>query len=425
MLFDSSSTLKPKNQQRSAGGGASNSNKARTVTVEGDPTLGLSREELQVLLSDRALQQQQQKPRQMGPSGSASKNRESVSKTTIPTEGAQEDEDKDEDSNSMSVALNADEYLAASSSAASLFGGGGDNGGATTENGNNDELDGAGISYYYPDDMLWGKGEIVQDEIHDREGPYSWDPAYRTALEALMVDPDDPSDYNNADANTKRGPKWNNNHPGRSFTVQDLKIALETGSAPSSKSGPRSAAGGNTRDGTTEFGDELHAKVLEGEEGFLKQSQAFKESLTDPKAAQEVTAARRGAMFRQRNQQSIRNLEGQLAQLQHSIKEGRKQRRQKIGGKKTPLQCARCRCLLTPGDVDATRKQRRDVRLCPVCHAETMLVRRHEPRRHSQCRTTSLLLQRHPPSSSASTVPQGADNSSGTPPATDGNKAPP
>jgi hypothetical protein len=378
----------------------------------------LSREELQVLLSDRALRQNTRE--RGGPPGSAAEN----PATAAPVGEAREEE---EPGDSTSVALDADEYLAASASAASLLGG-------TVGDGGDDgvPLDGPATGSYN-NQASWDREAARAEGLPGggEEGPYAWDPAYRTALEALLADPVLLED-DDVTVGSSPGSK------ARSFTVQDLKRALEKGSV-SSAPGPRSAPGdASSSSGIDNEADLLHARVLEGEEGFLRQSRAFKESLTDPGAAREAAAARRGAAFRQRNQQSLRSLDGQLARLQRSIKEERKQRRllekaaagadkSKGSGNATPqkasTRCARCRCLLTQTDVDAARKQRRDVRLCPVCQAETSLVLRHEAptrfRPERQRRASILLPRRSPPASSF------AKGSSSAPPPSDGSKAPP
>jgi hypothetical protein len=400
MLFEASKAGSRRSGEASAG--------TRSAGAAGgaDPAaLGLlSREELQVLLSDRALRQNTRGRQQPRP-GSAAEN----PTTAAATEEAQE-EGEEEAGDSASVALDADEYLAASASAASLFGGtaGGDGGGVGAL------LDGPETGSYNRE-ASWVREAARAEGLPGggEEGPYAWDPAYRTALEALLADPvlleDDDGDVT---VGSSPGSK------ARSFTVQDLKRALEKGSV-SSAPGPRSAPGDASSTGIDNEADLLHARVLEGEEGFLRQSRAFKESLTDPGAAREAAAARRGAAFRQRNQRSLRSLDGELARLQRSVKEERKQRRllekaaagadkSKGSGNATPqkasARCARCRCLLTQTDVDAARKQRRDVRLCPVCQAETSLVLRHEAparfRPERQRRASILLPRRSPPASS-------------------------
>eukprot|EP00978_Attheya_sp_CCMP212_P019331 scaffold54022_cov49-Attheya_sp.AAC.4 len=69
---------------------------------------------------------------------------------------------------------------------------------------------------------------------------------------------------------------------------------------------------------STAESEELHRRVFENEEGFLKQSEAFKESLSNGKDGREATAQKRAEEYRRRQQEAVRILEEQLKEIKEN-----------------------------------------------------------------------------------------------------------
>ena len=114
--------------------------------------------------------------------------------------------------------------------------------------------------------------------------------------------------------------------------------------------------------------EELHKQVFEDEQGFLEQSQSFRDGLTDPEVAKSATQERRSAKYRQRQAKAQAQLEQNMMEFEKVLKE---QPADIVHGPET---CSRCRCKLSESDYDNNilpqlwMKQQNLTSLCESCY---------------------------------------------------------
>ena len=139
--------------------------------------------------------------------------------------------------------------------------------------------------------------------------------------------------------------------------------------------------------------EELHRQVFAEEEGHLQQSPVFRESLLDGGKAEAAAAERRGRAFRQRQEETLRQLEREMEEFENTTlptlptlpslqpapetttameKNEPKQQEQL----EQQQQCSKCRCLLSNKELSAARLRQRHESsfLCRVCYRQDVLL---------------------------------------------------
>ena len=109
--------------------------------------------------------------------------------------------------------------------------------------------------------------------------------------------------------------------------------------------------------------EELHRQVFQEEQGFLQQSQLFRESLTNASKTREALAKRHKAAFETRQTAAQIKLQEQLQELQALRQDCQ------------DYTCSSCQAILTPDEWDTARRTRTGKVICNVCFAEQQLVR--------------------------------------------------
>jgi hypothetical protein len=109
--------------------------------------------------------------------------------------------------------------------------------------------------------------------------------------------------------------------------------------------------------------DELHRQVFEKEAGFLSQSEAFQQALSDPEAAERVTTERWNARSKERQDRAREELLANMAKFEQELLE-----KERIGS----TTCSRCRCPLVELDYEIYpqlwMQQRNLTALCETCY---------------------------------------------------------
>ena len=127
--------------------------------------------------------------------------------------------------------------------------------------------------------------------------------------------------------------------------------------------------------------EELHKQVFEEEQGFLEQSQPFRDGLTDPEVAKTAAAERRSAKYRQRQAKAQAQLEQNMLEFE---KVWRERPAASINGPET---CSRCRCKLSERDYDNNilpqlwMKQQNLTSLCESCYINLLKTSRNMEKR--------------------------------------------
>jgi hypothetical protein len=136
--------------------------------------------------------------------------------------------------------------------------------------------------------------------------------------------------------------------------MEDLWEALQQKSRKQSQSSTTPAAATS---------EELHRQVFAEEQGYLQQSQVFRESLTDASKAGEATALRHGQQFRQRQAEAIASLDQQIKEWEEGLESNFTQAEQL---------CAKCQCILLNDEMPMVRKHKG---LCQVCYGELLVAK--------------------------------------------------
>jgi hypothetical protein len=269
----------------------------------------------------------------------------------------------DDDDDGLSVVLDADEYVLASHSNARSV---------------RDEV--MMMTAASPYDNSSSNDDSASGRMIDESTMNDWavdlDPAYRAVLETLVNVPN--SNPVNRDTllmsqQQQQGSTLTNSEGGQGpSTIQDLVRILEAQQSASELETQR-AAMNHVGKSAASSAERLHELVFANEQGFWDQSDAFRKGLTDPAAARQVLAERRGALFAERNQASMRKLDDQLDQLRRAVRAAASSEPDSARSA-SHNRCPRCRSVLTDQDVELMRT--RDTRLCPVCTAEVRLVSR-------------------------------------------------
>ena len=117
--------------------------------------------------------------------------------------------------------------------------------------------------------------------------------------------------------------------------------------------------------------EELHKQVFEQEEGFLKQSKVFLESLgTDgSKAAAEAARLRRGADYRKRQEEAITKLYEEIDDFEAHLNDDI--------AKPIEERCFKCGCALSPQELEQFRLRQLPAsrRLCSVCYGDLLVAK--------------------------------------------------
>jgi hypothetical protein len=112
----------------------------------------------------------------------------------------------------------------------------------------------------------------------------------------------------------------------------------------------------------TATSEELHRQVFAEEQGYLNQSQIFREALTDSTKAAEAATLRHGQQFRQRQAEAIASLDEQIKEWEEGWEENYTQAQH----------CSKCECILAHDEIDMSRKHRG---LCQVCYGELLVAK--------------------------------------------------
>ena len=166
---------------------------------------------------------------------------------------------------------------------------------------------------------------------------------------------------------------------------------------------------------TNEEEEELHRRVFANEQGFLDQSEAFRQSLqpdsdnndaNQQKVDHEAIAWRRGADYRRRQEESLAQMEIAMAELEASVltieeakllamtanqnqnaqskkdgnhnnnEEGDQQQQQQQQQQPMTILCSKCSCLMTSEEIQFERKKGRpnsNEMICRLCQVETTM----------------------------------------------------
>ena len=118
----------------------------------------------------------------------------------------------------------------------------------------------------------------------------------------------------------------------------------------------------NNPDQTTATSEELHRQVFAEEQGYLQQSQIFREALTDSTKAAEAATLRHGQQFRQRQAEAIASLDEQIKEWEEGWEENYTQAQH----------CSKCECILAHDEIVMSRKHQG---LCQVCYGDVLVAK--------------------------------------------------
>ncbi|KAL7562350.1 hypothetical protein ACA910_016413 [Epithemia clementina (nom. ined.)] len=111
--------------------------------------------------------------------------------------------------------------------------------------------------------------------------------------------------------------------------------------------------------------EELHQQVFQEEEGFMKQSELFRESLSDASKTREAFARRRAATFEARQETARTKLQKEIEEMQAIL------------AKNQQWRCSVCDCIMSKDECEKTKKLHLGKAVCDVCYAEIHFVRLH------------------------------------------------
>jgi hypothetical protein len=112
----------------------------------------------------------------------------------------------------------------------------------------------------------------------------------------------------------------------------------------------------------TATSEELHRQVFAEEQGYLQQSQVFRESLTDSSKAAEAASLRHGQQFRQRQDDAMASLDEQIKEWEEGWEENYSQAQH----------CSKCLCILAQDEIPMARKHQG---LCQVCYGDVLVAK--------------------------------------------------
>lgn len=120
--------------------------------------------------------------------------------------------------------------------------------------------------------------------------------------------------------------------------------------------------------------EELHRQVFAEEEGFIQNSPAFLEALTDSSKADQAAAERRGQLYRERQEKAIKALEQQIEEFESTILQQQKQDSGTAG-----QHCSQCYCLMSDDEVQAAAATKSASNsshqlLCRVCYKDVLIA---------------------------------------------------
>lgn len=111
--------------------------------------------------------------------------------------------------------------------------------------------------------------------------------------------------------------------------------------------------------------EELHTRVMEGEDGFQRQSDAFKAFLLDPRRAEDAWRERHSKAFRERQAAAMAELEQQISEVQESLLS--------MVDRKNQITCSRCGCRMDEAEIRRNEGVRR--KICRICLADDIVRR--------------------------------------------------
>jgi hypothetical protein len=150
---------------------------------------------------------------------------------------------------------------------------------------------------------------------------------------------------------------------GDDASMSDLLEALRKNQPTSSSSSTTTITTTTTTSNAN--AEELHRRVLAKEEGFLRQSELFRESLTDASKSLDAAEFRTGEAFRLRQQVAMTSLDQQMTEWLATL------------ATQQPVlhPCPQCGCDLTPAELahaaaHASHSTDASARICRVCLSE-------------------------------------------------------
>lgn len=127
----------------------------------------------------------------------------------------------------------------------------------------------------------------------------------------------------------------------------------------------------NTVDASSTLSEDMHRKVFEAEQGFLDQSETFRQALVDSSKASEAAALRHGAKFQERQKEAIDRLNAQIADFEAELKVTTPAHPSSLDTTAQP-RCRKCFCRLGEEEV---RSATTSNGFCQVCHADDIVER--------------------------------------------------
>lgn len=123
---------------------------------------------------------------------------------------------------------------------------------------------------------------------------------------------------------------------------------------------------------TAAAAEELHQQVFAQEQGYLQQSELFRESLTDSSKVDEAKAQRHGEQFRQRQAQALAELEQQLQEWQDVQLANQTDSDTRQDQRQPKIRCSKCQCILSKEEIPKAAKHKG---LCQVCFGEMLAAK--------------------------------------------------
>ncbi|GKY96998.1 hypothetical protein MPSEU_000658600 [Mayamaea pseudoterrestris] len=116
--------------------------------------------------------------------------------------------------------------------------------------------------------------------------------------------------------------------------------------------------------------EELHQQVFAEEQGFLNQSQVFREALLEPTQSNEAWIHRHGHVLRARQEQAMAELDEQIQEIQSNLQKFA----MRTSGADAKVRCSRCRSMLDKEEIRENEGVRRS-KTCRACHADDLIRR--------------------------------------------------
>jgi hypothetical protein len=119
----------------------------------------------------------------------------------------------------------------------------------------------------------------------------------------------------------------------------------------------------------------LHQQVFANEEGFLNNSPAFLESLTDGTKLDKALVERRGRAYRQRQEEALAALEAQMDEFMAQLQEAQDNETE---NEKRQSRCGQCQALLSDDEKQAPMQSKVQEAtiglLCRVCYTDILIA---------------------------------------------------